>query len=171
MPVKTIQIIYTMHNNKILTLGSSTLKYFGAGWNDIAYTFLVCEDGRVYEGRGWNVKGSHTLGYNEISIGICLIGDYQTRLPLPAAINATQELLACGVEKVDSITTSEHYNVETIRECWSGTSDNGTGHLTNRKMVDVFAPLERKRLNIPISYNTDHMKDQCSKAQIPRDVS
>lgn len=69
------------------------------GWNDIGYSFLVCEDGRVYEGRGWNVRGAHTLGYNEIAIGVCIIGDYQSRLPLPAALNATQELLACGVEK------------------------------------------------------------------------
>ena len=75
-----------------------------AGWNDIAYSFLVCEDGRVYEGRGWNVRGSHTLGYNEIAIGVCIIGDYQSRLPLPAALNATQELLACGVEKVENYT-------------------------------------------------------------------
>ena len=84
-------------------LASSSSDLFdavGAGWNDIAYSFLVCEDGRVYEGRGWNVKGAHTLGYNEIAIGVCIIGDYQSRLPLPAAISATQQLLACGVEKV-----------------------------------------------------------------------
>lgn len=69
------------------------------GWDDIGYTHLVCEDGRVYEGRGWNVRGAHTLGYNEIAIGICIIGDYMNRLPLPAALNATQQLLACGVDK------------------------------------------------------------------------
>jgi len=77
------------------------------GWNDIGYTFLVCEDGRVYEGRGWNVKGSHTLGYNEIAIGVCIIGDYQYRLPLPVALNATLQLLACGVEEVLKIITSK----------------------------------------------------------------
>jgi len=62
----------------------------------------VCEDGRVYEGRGWNVRGSHTLGYNQISIGLCIIGDYRNRLPLTAALNATVELLACGVEEVEN---------------------------------------------------------------------
>ena len=73
-----------------------------AGWNDVGYSYLVCEDGRVYEGRGWNVEGAHTLGYDDIAIGVCIIGDYTTRLPLPAAINATRQLLACGVEKVDN---------------------------------------------------------------------
>jgi len=67
----------------------------------------------VYEGRGWNVKGSHCLGYNEIAIGVCIIGDYKSRLPLPVALNATQELLACGVEKV------KKYNSRTICRCVS----------------------------------------------------
>jgi len=71
-----------------------------AGWDDVGYSFLVCEDGRVYEGRGWNVRGAHTLGYNQVAIGVCIIGDYQRRLPLPPAVNATQELLACGVDQV-----------------------------------------------------------------------
>jgi len=62
----------------------------------------VCEDGRVYEGRGWNVKGSHTLGYDDVAIGICIIGDYNSRLPLPIALSTTQQLLACGVEKVEN---------------------------------------------------------------------
>lgn len=69
------------------------------GWNDIAYNYLVCEDGRVYEGRGWDTEGAQVLGYNKISIGVCIIGNYKSRLPLPAALNTTQELLACGVKK------------------------------------------------------------------------
>ena len=46
------------------------------GWSDIAYNFVVGEDGNVYEGRGWNAVGAHTYGYNEESIGICIIGDF-----------------------------------------------------------------------------------------------
>lgn len=80
------------------------------GWDDIGYTHLVCEDGRVYEGRGWNVRGSHTLGYNEIAIGICIIGDYMSRLPLPAALNATRQLLACGVDKVNIVIITSSQN-------------------------------------------------------------
>jgi len=77
------------------------MRVLSEGWNDVGYSFLVCEDGRVYEGRGWNVLGAHTLGYDEIAIGICIIGDYKRRLPLPAALDATQLLLQCGVEKVE----------------------------------------------------------------------
>ena len=70
------------------------------GWNDIAYNFLVCEDGRVYEGRGWTTEGAHTLGYNAVSLGVCIIGDYTSRLPAPEALEAAQNLLECGVYKV-----------------------------------------------------------------------
>jgi peptidoglycan-recognition protein LB len=46
------------------------------GWNDIGYSFAVGGDGRVYQGRGYNVIGAHAPRYNDKSIGICLIGDW-----------------------------------------------------------------------------------------------
>ncbi len=36
------------------------------GWSDIGYSFLVGGDGKIYEGRGWNVVGAHTSGYNSV---------------------------------------------------------------------------------------------------------
>ena len=29
------------------------------GWSDIGYSFLVGEDGNIYEGRGWSKVGAH----------------------------------------------------------------------------------------------------------------
>ncbi|XP_020296957.1 peptidoglycan-recognition protein SC2-like [Pseudomyrmex gracilis] len=66
-------------------------------WADIGYNFLVGEDGNVYEGRGWNKKGAHSVPYNSKSIGICIIGDYSNRTPNQAAIQAVQNLIAYGV--------------------------------------------------------------------------
>lgn len=34
-------------------------------------------NGRIYEGRGWTKAGAHTLHYNKISLGICLMGDFR----------------------------------------------------------------------------------------------
>ena len=45
-------------------------------WADIGYTFIVGEDGNVYEGRGWNSFGAHVPSFNRNSIGICVIGDF-----------------------------------------------------------------------------------------------
>lgn len=50
-------------------------------WSDIGYNFLVGEDGNVYEGRGWAKTGAHTKGYNNKSIGICIIGNYDSEYP------------------------------------------------------------------------------------------
>ena len=38
-------------------------------WVDIGYSFLVGEDGNIYEGRGWRASGAHCVGYNSKSIG------------------------------------------------------------------------------------------------------
>jgi hypothetical protein len=40
----------------------------------LLHSFLVGDDGRVYEGVGWNIQGLHTQGYNNISLGIAFFG-------------------------------------------------------------------------------------------------
>lgn len=68
-------------------------------WRDLGYNFLISNNGNVYAGRGWNVQGAHTLGYNTQSIGIAFIGKYSNQLPSHAALNALKDLIACGVEE------------------------------------------------------------------------
>nr|CAD7445072.1 unnamed protein product [Timema bartmani] len=68
------------------------------GWNDIGYSFVIGEDGHVYEGRGWDFIGAHAPGYNTQSIGICVIGDFSDRLPNEEALTTLSELISCGVD-------------------------------------------------------------------------
>lgn len=44
------------------------------GFNDIDYNFLVDYKGNIYEGRGWDVVGSHVANNNTPNIGVCAIG-------------------------------------------------------------------------------------------------
>jgi hypothetical protein len=67
-------------------------------WNDIAYNFLVGADCSIYEGRGWDIIGAHTLDYNSISIGICFIGCYMNKLPPPGVLKMAQEFIRYGVK-------------------------------------------------------------------------
>lgn len=62
----------------------------GRGWSDIGYHFVITNgfdtynslvtnrrgisDGRVNPGRPLNLDGAHCVGYNQNSIGICLVG-------------------------------------------------------------------------------------------------
>ena len=44
------------------------------GWSDIGYHFVIAVDGKVETGRDINLQGAHTLGENDQSIGICMVG-------------------------------------------------------------------------------------------------
>jgi len=53
-------------------------------WNDIGYNYGIEKiDGHyiLQEGRPLHMDGAHTIGYNQNSIGICIIGNYDTELP------------------------------------------------------------------------------------------
>lgn len=68
------------------------------GWNDIGYSFGIGGDGRIYQGRGFNVVGAHAPRYNDKSVGICMIGDWRTELPPEEMITAVQTLIDFGVK-------------------------------------------------------------------------
>lgn len=67
-------------------------------WNDIGYHFAVGGDGNAYEGRGWSIVGAHAPKYNNISIGICIIGDWTDELPPQNQLDAVHGLIAKGVD-------------------------------------------------------------------------
>jgi hypothetical protein len=62
---------------------SSKSKYFkwgnydtyGKGFSDIGYQYYIERNGTVIKGRAEEMAGAHCLGYNSISIGICLSGN------------------------------------------------------------------------------------------------
>lgn len=59
-------------------------------WSDVGYNLLVDQQGRVYEGRGWDVLGAHATGHNAGWIGVCWIGDATKVEPSPAAKRAVR---------------------------------------------------------------------------------
>jgi N-acetylmuramoyl-L-alanine amidase len=73
-------------------------------WSDIGYHFLVSPDGLlIYEGRPVDAIGAHCGNTNKKaravfgntnSIGICLIGDYDTEKPSPQAVLTIQGLIS-----------------------------------------------------------------------------
>ena len=44
------------------------------GWSDIGYHYVIRRDGTVEPGRPLEKAGAHCRGYNQKSIGICLVG-------------------------------------------------------------------------------------------------
>ncbi|MBF4160148.1 N-acetylmuramoyl-L-alanine amidase [Nocardioides acrostichi] len=66
------------------------------GWSDIGYNFLVDRFGRIWVGRAGGpnrpIRGAHTLGFNDTSVGICVIGNYEQVKPSAKAITAIVKL-------------------------------------------------------------------------------
>jgi len=44
------------------------------GWSDIAYHYLVLQDGTLVECRPITRQGAHTYGHNKDSVGVCYVG-------------------------------------------------------------------------------------------------
>lgn len=92
------------------------IQYYHAvtlGWGDIGYNYLIDSSGLVYEGRkgGDAVIGAHAardatcnqsrfgggnveINFNPGTIGIALLGNYETNQPTQAAIDALSNLIA-----------------------------------------------------------------------------
>lgn len=68
------------------------------GWNDIGYSFCIGGKGVTMEGRGWDARGAHAPGFNQRSIGICLIGDFRSVLPDTEMLEAVHGLITYGIQ-------------------------------------------------------------------------
>lgn len=58
---------WVVRNGKKINVG-------GQGWSDIGYARVIRLDGTIEAGRGIDEVGAHVAGYNNISVGICLVG-------------------------------------------------------------------------------------------------
>ncbi|WP_213450378.1 peptidoglycan recognition protein family protein [Rhizomonospora bruguierae] len=129
----------------------------GQDWGDIGYHLLIDDAGRVYEGR-WSgsdglpifggapgpdgrpqmVTAAHVDGFNSGNIGICLLGDFTTKLPTTAARDSLLRVLAslsvlcrldpCGTTNfVNPVSGTEKPGIKTIpgHRDWAATECPG----------------------------------------------
>lgn len=76
---------------------------------DFGYHYAIDPYGRIWQGRGPMPEdmggavreGAHAQGFNERSMGVALIGDFDEAPPSPEAIQATVELLAFLADTYD----------------------------------------------------------------------
>ncbi len=69
------------------------------GWSDIGYNYLVAQDGTLYAGRDPGsgsqdlVRGAHFCGKNTGTLGVCLLGNFETAEPSQEALNTLESFL------------------------------------------------------------------------------
>lgn len=70
----------------------------GRGWCDIAYNFLVDKYGTIWQGRTGDITkpviGGHAQGFNTGSVGLNLIGNFDTVQPSSAMLDSAARFLA-----------------------------------------------------------------------------
>jgi N-acetylmuramoyl-L-alanine amidase len=87
------------------------------GWRDIGYHFLIDRDGTVAKGRPIEQTGSHTQGHNTGTVGICLLGGWDSAATDEFAENytpqqdaAARKLIADLRAKYGPLTLAGHNN-------------------------------------------------------------
>lgn len=70
------------------------------GWSDIGYNYLIAPDGVIYAGRDPDtgsqdeVMGAHFCGSNSNTMGVCLLGNYETIEPEFSMLESLEDLLS-----------------------------------------------------------------------------
>jgi flagellar hook assembly protein FlgD len=89
---------YSCSQSASIVRGIEVYHVKGNGWNDIGYNFLVDKCGQIFEGRyggiDRNVVGAHSQGFNTGSVGVSVIGTYNSVGVSAAARQAVVSLLA-----------------------------------------------------------------------------
>ncbi len=87
------------------------------GWSDIGYNWLIDPQGVIYQGRAWidsmdNAQGAHFCGFNRATMGVCMLGDFNSITPTEAAQRSLVRLLAyrASVNALDPRAISFHAN-------------------------------------------------------------
>ena len=80
-PTKYIRIIYHHSENRKNIKDIFDLHYYRYRWACIGYHFVIDKKGKIYQTRDLDIAGSHTHGFNQNSIGVCLIGNFDKEKP------------------------------------------------------------------------------------------
>ena len=88
------------------------------GWSDIGYNFLIAPDGTLFEGRSAgeqniesdNIRGAHFCGRNSGTMGVCLLGNYNTADPTDTALATIERVTSWKLDKesLDPTATNSH---------------------------------------------------------------
>ena len=75
-------VVHSSATPSTMDIGAKTIRKWHVedrGWKDIGYHYIVRRSGKVERGRPSGTIGAHVKGFNNKSIGICMIGGAERR--------------------------------------------------------------------------------------------
>jgi N-acetyl-anhydromuramyl-L-alanine amidase AmpD len=84
--------------------------HLSLGWEGVGYQYLINKAGQVWKGRPELYHGAHVSeqGMNKKSIGICVIGDFDKKLPTNAQVVSLTTLLKDIITRYPKIQIKYH---------------------------------------------------------------
>jgi hypothetical protein len=136
------------------------------GWSDIGYNWLVAPDGVLYEGRGSNstndnVQGAHFCGFNQATMGTCMIGTYTSvDITAPARTKLTEILAWKGCKaNIPVIGTALHVSSGLNLNRISGHRD---GCATDCPGTTFYNTLPQLRLDVDAKITSCNAVSNCT---------
>ncbi len=139
------------------------------GWQDVGYNWLIDPNGVIYEGRGGgdNVRGAHMCGYNNNTMGVCMLGNFELVEPSIAMMQSLQQLLAYKACK-ESIAPTGSSNIVSHTGFMKNISGHKEGCAPNHTSCPgkfLFAKMEQIRTEAD-----QYLKDECLPTATSLDV-
>ena len=94
--IKDIDMIVLHHSASVAvntTIYSIHRWHLQRGWLGCGYHYVIHRDGSVFQGRSVDTIGAHARGYNERSVGICVVGNFEEEYPTLRQIESLNALL------------------------------------------------------------------------------
>ncbi|MGM0579855.1 MAG: N-acetylmuramoyl-L-alanine amidase [Bacteroidota bacterium] len=118
------------------------------GWSDIGYNYLVAPDGVIYAGRDPDtgaqdeVIGAHFCGSNSNTMGVCLLGNYETVEPTSNMLESLEEVLSWKAfkDKLNPLESNSHplnSNLDVIAGHRDGCNTLCPGENVYKRLQDI----------------------------------
>ncbi|WP_301860437.1 N-acetylmuramoyl-L-alanine amidase [uncultured Megasphaera sp.] len=96
-PRKLTNLLIVHHvggTNRDVTAADIHQWHLQNGWAGIGYHYVIHKDGTIEQGRPEHTVGAHCYGYNQTSVGIVSVGDFETYEPTKQQLSSVIHLLS-----------------------------------------------------------------------------
>ena len=83
------------------------------GFSQIGYHKVIEASGNIVNDRPETIQGAHAKGANKASLGVCIVGNFETNTPSTVQINALVKILTkwCKTHNLKAANIYGHFNV------------------------------------------------------------